>query len=127
MNNLKITREQKVKLLAMCNTLFPEHKWTSGGFHLYAYVPGQGFPNVVVHWFEFCMTYLQNKLYKERFKAEKTLAVDTWNNALVGALYFCFNHSQTKKHPVDYLYEEFEKLTPNINEQQGNSSEEEVY
>ena len=60
--------------------------------------------DINIHWFEFCMTYLQNRLV---FLLKEP--IDTWNNVLIGKLHFYFEN-KTVNHLVDYLYEEFRKL-----------------
>lgn len=120
MKSIELTEEHKSKLLEMCKTLFPEDifsfdnddgedgiidrnfagdniphekklSWYNEGSHF--------------HWFEFCMTYLMYKLSYEFSKIPnakgKPIHIELWE--LNKGDYF-------KKHPVDYLYEEFKKL-----------------
>lgn len=58
----------------------------------------------LIHWFELCMTYLQEKIRKLLDEP-----IDSWNNKLIGSLNFYVNN-KTIKHLVDYLYKQFKKL-----------------
>jgi hypothetical protein len=98
MKNIELTEEHKVELLEMCKVLFPEYviyladddgfiegeQWV-GDQNMGEDRPVNEFN---IHWFEFCMTYLINKLELE------------YTSIIV----------LTENHPVDYLYEEFKKL-----------------
>lgn len=85
MNALEITEEQKIKLLEMCNKLFPGPKWqfwnneecsdideTHIGYSRTYFIPKnyQDFSEgLIIHWFEFCMRYIAtelNKMYIEK-------------------------------------------------------------
>ena len=107
MNHLELSSKQRTKLLEMCNTLFPEYRWSIPTYHLRGFLLDEGFPNFICHWFEFCIRTLANKIYDLQYSLEvqaDILAEDYYKMIM-------------NKHPVDYLYEEFEKLTPNTNEQ----------
>ena len=137
MKNIELTEEHKSKLLEMCKILFPEYiNIEFDEDRLYFLTQkcfdinkkfGTQFSNedcdfeieevyleeydVYIHWFEFCMTHLCDKIsmnltnqmctgmpqyYDESEKLD-------WNSqSLVSMLKEC--------HPVDYLYEEFKKL-----------------
>ena len=99
MKNIELTEDHKSKLLEMCKELFPEypdlqfgvkekHNWSKEYlvFGLTGNVP-------IIHWFEFCMTHLCDKVF---------IHDESLNEFLL-----TFN---VDKHPVDYLYEEFKKL-----------------
>jgi hypothetical protein len=103
MKPIELTEEHKSKLLEMCNKLFPEYdftldKWkqcfvTLGLKSKVAY-------DSHIHWFEFCMTYLCDKLKSlNGFNDYDDYDCDT-------SLMSCWFES----HPVDYLYEKFKKL-----------------
>lgn len=106
MKPIELTAEHKSKLLEMCNKLFPEErkffKILSGNIY---YSNNGNFPGKSIHWFEFCMTYLMYKLSYEFSEIPnikgKSIHRELWE--LNKGDYF-------KKHPVDYLYEEFLKL-----------------
>jgi hypothetical protein len=101
-----LTQDQKVRLIEMCNALFPEHReitltkmntlnfgYTDHGSHTSRDM-------VSVHWFEFCMLKLARKL---RGRFETGLApfdLSTFYIHTVNGL----------NHPVDFLYPEFKKL-----------------
>lgn len=119
MKNIELTEEHKSKLLEMCKILFPEYttipndknpkfltiNWfTKQGYFIHLMDDDDLKENKMIHWFEFCMTYLQEKIRKVLNKP-----IDTWNNRLIGKLSFYFNN-KTVNHPIDYLYEEFKKL-----------------
>lgn len=123
MKSIQLTEEQKEKLLEMCKELFPEYnnikiKCTLKGKKITVskriYFDGSGnmmgFPKKEmadvdpyitydwIHWFEFCMTHLQDKL-KGLGGFENDFDCDV-------NLMSCWYES----HPVDYLYSEFKKL-----------------
>jgi hypothetical protein len=93
MKSIKLTKEHKNRLLEMCKTLFPEWKAhslitdeqyisdDSGDF-------SESDETFKIHWFEFCMTHLIDKLELE-----------------YASIVFL-----TENHPVDCLYEEFKKI-----------------
>ncbi len=82
-----------------------------------------------IHWFEFCMRYLTPKLdelynkiilypvdpYSEENKGKSLNYPKDWSERYQRRPFFQFNincnASHYKKHPIDYLYEEFKKLT----------------
>lgn len=111
MKPIELTEEHKSKLLEMCKELFIESKpkidsnnivslWILDSEGL-----SEGEYNFKIHWFEFCMTYLMYKLSYEFSKIPnikgRSIHIELWE--LNKGDYF-------KKHPVDYLYEEFKKL-----------------
>jgi len=116
MNSLSLSIEQKVKLFEMCNRLFPEYKWLDGDHfrkgHLDIYKHGTEMcPNWPIyshsiHWFEFCYTFLFNKLIVEQYGYESDS--DAISNGYIMTKY---------KHPVDYLYSEFLNYKFKQNEQ----------
>lgn len=108
MENIKLTEEHKCKLLEMCNSLFPEyHSWQFGNRkiaaddELWFYDKQDKFYEI--HWFEFCMIHLANKLFKN-----KMINRDSYYNVLYNIIYQDFESEFN--HIIDYLYKEFKKL-----------------
>lgn len=126
MKQLELTEEHKSKLLEMCKILFPEPEFSFWWeYEMYGRGLKQEFNDVLcvsetlnppinvgteekpyfrtnnyfnIHWFEFCINHLSKKVY----------TID--GKVMSGYTYFINNIRYTKKHPVDYLYEEFKKL-----------------
>ena len=109
MKQIELTKEHKSKLLEMCKVLFPEYKYwnlhdgtcdlcteNTLDFHKDE-KPGWN-SWYRINWFEFCMTYLQDKI-KQLNGFENNPDCDI-------ELISCWYES----HPVDYLYKEFKKL-----------------
>lgn len=55
------------------------------------------------HWFEFCMTHLQNKILVKASQLNKSDDLD-YN------FYSRLTDSWYESHPIDFLYQEFKKL-----------------
>lgn len=114
MKAIELTKEHKSKLLEMCKVLFPKYEWV---FHHHDkgnpdtnkphnFLPGFifGFEkyedgttsenyhdvDIFIHWFEFCMIYLLDKL---------SYTPD-----------ILLNQELKNKHLIDCLYEQFKKL-----------------
>jgi len=128
MKSIELTEEHKTKLLEMCKVLCPEYNWHIGfsifydqggegpyeevdlGYlHLLGFHDGKGnFPNLNIHWFEFCMTHLAPKItngktyyiFCDRCNSHK-------HNKFEYSKEFIEKYLQ---HPVDYLYEQFKLL-----------------
>ena len=97
MKNIELNKKQKEMLLEMCKVLFPEYviypadndgfiegeQWV-GDQNMGEDRPVNEFN---IHWFEFCMTHLANKVF---------IQDESLNDFLL-----TFN---IKLHPVDYLY-----------------------
>lgn len=111
MKPIKLTEEHKSKLLEMCKILFPEyllidiHK--NGLLVLWEELPPSRMWNEI-HWFEFCMTHLASKIIYSLYIPKNAnsdeggqIGMDKFNNTV---LYY------PKKHPIDYLYFEFQQL-----------------
>ena len=113
MKSIELTEEHKSKLLEMCKALFPEYKRVEITDYqididrnhsnpvfidLYKGELTVPFDIYSIHWFEFCINHLSKKVY----------TID--GKVMSGYTYFINNIRYTKKHPVDYLYEEFKKL-----------------
>ena len=133
MKNIEISGKQKEMLLEMCKELFPEYTIYSADND--GFIEGEqwvGDQNMGedrpvnefnIHWFEFCMTHLIRKidtLYSEKIlnpledKARKegypNNWLEIWNDRPWLKLWSLTNSGDYKKHPIDYLYEEFKKL-----------------
>lgn len=94
MKAIKLTEKHKSKLLEMCKVLFPEwkaHFLITGETYISDDTSefSESDETFKIHWFEFCHEYLVKKILGD------------YN------LVFC---GPNRKHPVDYLYEEFKKL-----------------
>lgn len=127
MQSIKLTKKHKEKLLEMCNFLFPEYKkivLTSHNTLRFGYkkdITKTWIGNMSIHWFEFCMVYLVSKIQDNlpesavyRNQPEYVGNIFNWAKGNKWTMYteFFFNYPKNinKKHPVDYLYEEFKKL-----------------
>lgn len=122
MKSITLTQAHQSKLLEMCKILFPEYEiicnhqdlenkvfvnHTIGcGFLRYPYSINELWvlhkkkdEFHVIHWFEFCMTHLAEKIL-EMFHGTicYKLNIDAFKN------------EDSENHPVDYLYNEFKKL-----------------
>ena len=118
MKNIELTENHKSKLLEMCKVLFPEYttipndknpkfltiNWfTKQGYFIHLMDDDDLKENKMIHWFEFVMTHLPEKIFKNpkgNFQG------------INGRPYWCEKVAESfaKVHPVDYLYEEFKKL-----------------
>jgi len=111
MTSIELTEEHKSKILEMCNKLFPEYNKIEidieanydGTQDYLQFTKINPSDTIFIHWFEFCMITLQQKLCKLLDKP-----VDLWNIELIGKLFFYTNSNGI--HPIDYLYEEFKNL-----------------
>lgn len=133
MKAIELTEGQKERLIEMSNALFDDrtfHFWQSeedsypdGMFgHPTTIVwGGERYDAVEIHWFEFCLTYLNQKL-SQKFTEQRLSEADYTNNqypiwfaedmaAKVNSYYNEeFEEEHPFIHPIDYLYEEFKKL-----------------
>jgi len=129
MKPIIVTEEHKSKLLEMCKVLFPEY----GRIEIqeYAIDVDKSLPSPVfvdlykqhitipfdiysIHWLEFCMTHLVEKLFNS-FEEDDEDFYDRYINEGasfygVGVNEIIFVMLSSKKHIIDYLYEEFKKL-----------------
>jgi hypothetical protein len=119
MKNIELTEEQNMKLIEMCNTLFPEHKWGWGSdlaeqnmIDCDIHLSGEDFK--LFHWFEFCMTHLAEKIIAtfELTQDKERVYKRTFNEELSKFYLQSLEYSRDykKSHPIDYLYEAFKKL-----------------
>ena len=96
MKSIKLTEKHKSKLLKMCKKLFSEYveiDFDESGLLTLWKEKCPSTQWTEIHWFEFCMTHLAEKVF---------IQDESLNDYLL-----TFNVS---KHPIDYLYEEFKKL-----------------
>lgn len=104
MNNLGLSEEQEDKLLQMCDDLFPQYKNINLDIS-----DGYLFDNLdlSIHWFEVCVMHLPKKI-AENFntvypKEKHAFIVDMMMKKML-------DYSNLEKvHPVDYLFEMYEK------------------
>ncbi|HEX8586098.1 MAG TPA: hypothetical protein VF680_17025 [Allosphingosinicella sp.] len=101
MKSIELTEEHKSKLLEMCKVLFPDYYQCEDEeyntiflYNIKTYMKD----NIYIHWFEFCMIHLSEKIYTKKGKI------------MSGYFNIIHNLNFTKKHIIDYLYEEFKKL-----------------
>jgi len=101
MKNIELTEKHKSKLLEICKVLFPEYTNIYTGQNNYddkfdGYICFEKtiplISNIIneIHWFEFCVTKLAPKICKSDGIA--------------------FSFSDGEYNPINFLYEEFEKL-----------------
>jgi hypothetical protein len=105
MTPIELTQEHKSKLLKMCNKLFSEYDnilFSPITFNMLMF-NGTEKDTVYIHWFEFCMTHLQNQILVKASELNKSddLEYDFFSK---------LTDSWYESHPIDYLYEEFKKL-----------------
>ena len=118
MNSIQLTSEHKIKLAEMCRALFPEYINLEFNNNNLCFLTQETFDialefetsgvnkdydfkvsdlyleeyDIEIHWFEFCMTHLTDKVFTND---------ESYNNFLL---------SFTNSHPIDYLYTEFQKI-----------------
>ena len=117
---LKLTQKQKEKLLKMCKKLFPHGKarltsknnikiWVLDG-------SGQceGENLITIHWFEFCMTHLADKILDDDREYSEGSFPSTLEYFRGSVCYRLNKDAHANEianyNPVDYLYKEFLKL-----------------
>lgn len=104
MNSLELSEGQKNKLLQMCDDLFPEYK------HIEFDVADEYLfddSELSIHWFEACIVHLPKRI-AESFstvypKEKHAFIVDMMMKKMLDY------SSADKMHPVDYLFEMYEK------------------
>jgi hypothetical protein len=104
MKAIELTEEHKKKLLEMCNKLFPKH------CKFEFFTEDLRFLNeetdeflTFIHWFEFCMTHLQNQILIVASNLNKS-------DVLEYEFFSKLTDSWYESHPINFLYEEFKKL-----------------
>ena len=72
MESIEVTQQQADRLIEMCKVLFPEFdtvefditkQYDGSDHHIYFVDTSMSIIGDYIHWFEFCMTHLVNKLY----------------------------------------------------------------
>jgi len=109
MERLALSKDQREKLLKMCYDLFPEYE--AELIHIDLSDEFCSFLNISqttkIHWFELCVLHLPERIadsFDTVYPKEKhALIIDMM---MKKALNFS---CAEKKHPVDYLYEMYEK------------------
>ena len=137
MKSLALSEEQRTKLIEMCNHLFPKfgevqllqghiaaiQDETNSPYLRWYLKENNTIKLVEIHWFEFCLTYLAEKVLNPRkpFRSQKELFCDffwetniAWYYSQHGSLPVS-NFVDGARHPVDYLYKEFQKLHKKTN------------
>jgi hypothetical protein len=104
MNKLELSKEQGNKLLQMCNDLFPKYKHIEFDIADECLFDDSG---LSIHWFEACVVHLPKKIaegFNTVYPKEKhAFIIDMMMKKML-------DYSNFKKvHPVDYLYEMYEK------------------
>jgi len=124
MKTIKLTSQQKYRLLEMCRSLFTEydHIYLNNGKGKHGSSEHIGFGTKMgedliaytyVHWFELCITHLAEKIiatYKiwEGEKIYKRTLNEDLSEFYLGSLNF--SRGDNKNHPIDYLYKKFKEL-----------------
>lgn len=107
MEPLELTQKQKDRLLKMCKELFPELDIFDIKSGMLLGTCGQSTDGISIHWFEFCMTRLVNKIFypdgngkRNTRKEVEYFFFQTFVDAVEGA-------TSGYNHPIDFLYEKF--------------------
>lgn len=117
MKSIQLTEEHRFKLLEMCKELFKYDYFEFAGDGLVEYYNYTWTNSKMIHWFEFVMTHLIEKLSELNNKWEDippyvsnvySSANGKWN--LYTKFHFHYPKDIYKKHPIDYLYEQFKLL-----------------
>lgn len=115
MQKLTLTKEQRERLLEMCEKLFPEYDvrltypiYNKEDLFIQFGKKESDKYDFEIYWFEFIMGELTNKLYKLFFTAMGEQNI-LWDLLVKEGFYVQVLHHKTL-HPVDYLYENFKKL-----------------
>lgn len=125
MKQIELTKDHKSKLLEMCKELFPKYtiipdnpnpnfltiSWFTNLGYFINLMNDETKENTLIHWFEFVMTHLCDKIASNLTNEmctgmpqyyNKSEKLDWNSQSLISMLKEC--------HPIDYLYEEFKKL-----------------
>ena len=111
MNAIILTEQQESRLLEMCNKLFPskskEFEWEYSlympGFLTIEYYDKKIIETMELHWFEFCMTKLVDKLYNSiNYTDSAEFNINLHVDLMLDMVNFKIN-------PIDFLYKEFLK------------------
>jgi len=112
MSPIELTDLHKFKLLEMCKVLFPNY------YHLNFYSAQSKALQIsetkndldLIHWFEFVMTYLVEKILNPNPNHPNRGLVDKFKDFFWQTNLFIMNSNEGTKHPIDYLYEQFKQL-----------------
>lgn len=120
MQPIQLTQDHKDKLLEMCKVLFSKYEFYDEKRVSKNYIcwknKNTNFEGI--HWFEFCMTHLVEKILnpKKPSRNQKEIFCNFfwetnihWYYQQNGSLPVT-SFEAGAKHPIDYLYEEFKKL-----------------
>lgn len=127
MKSIELTEEHKSKLLEMCNKLFdlgdgvytnfrfkPTHQFflckTKETENYIQWINDTNGKIEEIHWFEFCMTHLAEKILNPFPLNPSRGLQDKFKNFFWKTNLFAMGLDHTVNHPVDFLYEEFKKL-----------------
>lgn len=124
MNKIKLTQKHKNKLIEMIKKLFPEFVKVEfcvdnsdydqdeyeKCLQLFIQFDGDGQEWSEIHWFEFCMTHLLEKILNPNPEnptrgLQKRFKEFFWETNL-----YAMNCNKESLHPIDYLYEEFKLI-----------------
>jgi hypothetical protein len=127
MQSIPLTEEQKDKLLEMAKFFFPEHMkvtvtstnptklkkytehihWCHGKTIAFPYKDWGNVEEFItskkLHWFEFCLTKLANKLLNQETGEAPIDVMNRFNHFFIGVMLETI-------HPVDYLYKQFKTI-----------------
>lgn len=102
MKQIEFTSEYKEKLLEMCKALFPEYedidfisKDQEGNYSEEDFIV---LDDIVIHWFEFCLTHLFTAVIVKPYGFESIA------HAMENGHYLIFNSN-----PIEYLYKIFKQ------------------
>lgn len=116
MKHINLTTEQELKLIEMSKVLFPEYKEILYGSAtgLIKFITKVGSIAGIVHWFEFCMTKLTEKIiatYIVNRDGDKVYKRNMHSDLSTFYLSFLpFSRLYESTHPIDYLYKKFKEL-----------------
>lgn len=108
MKSIELTKEQKDKLLEMSNDLFPEYKQIefekSGMINLFKTIltPTKNYD--YIHWFEFCMTHLVEKILNPKPNKPERNLKDKFEKFFWQSNLYANGFTIDNIHPVDYLW-----------------------
>jgi hypothetical protein len=125
MQPLELTKNQRRRLITMCNKVFKSKYGEvqlldsyiackedhTGSPYLRWYIKKSAIILIEIHWFEFCCTYLVKSLFENirpKFEeSEEPFEDFSINGSSYGSddILMQMVDNMTKLHPVDYLYE----------------------
>ncbi len=123
---IELTEKHKKKLLKMVKALFPENYGdsedtyidSSGVINLWELDSeglSEGLTSLEIHWFEFCLTHLAEKVINPKDENDSTIRKNFEEFFIHMKSYSWFIQDpglreSFAKHPIDYLYQQFKKL-----------------